>query len=267
MIAVAPAVAVVLADFSVTPVAERRLYLAMVGVALLLASVLTEHRARAASTPGVATIALALTLLTATTVTRNRLWQNELTLWTAVTDRMQDHPLPYLNLGLALADAGRTSEAEAAYRRALALDPPDTTRQRTSIDLGLLLLERGALEEAEDLFTRANAIGPHAIAFRGLAMIARIRGQAALRAGDVATADTELKRALADLKRALAINPRYPQAYLTLGGVLYDAGQYHNALGQYEKAAALAGDDAIGREAAANARELAAWLSVHPEAR
>ena len=51
LLAVAPAVAVVLADFSATPVAERRLYLAMVGVALVVATLLTRYRARAGPRP------------------------------------------------------------------------------------------------------------------------------------------------------------------------------------------------------------------------
>ncbi|MCC6848616.1 MAG: tetratricopeptide repeat protein [Deltaproteobacteria bacterium] len=267
VIAVAPAVAVVLADFSVTPVAERRLYLGMTGVALLVASALHERRALAASGPAITVIALVLATLLATTVARNRHWRDDLTLWSAVAAAAPDDALPSMNLGLALAAAGRASEAEAAYRRALALRPRDVTRQRTCINLGLLLVERGALDEAEALFARANAIAEHAIAERGLAMIARRRGQAARRAGDVATAERELSRALDAAERALAINPRYPQGHATLAGALYDAGRYREALAHYQRAAALAGDDAVGRDAAESARQLGDWLAAHPAAR
>ncbi|MCC6763140.1 MAG: tetratricopeptide repeat protein [Deltaproteobacteria bacterium] len=264
VIAVAPAVAVVLADFSVTPVAERRLYLGMVGVALLVASGLHGHRALAAATPAVAVV---LTALFATTVARNRHWRDQLTLWSAVTAGAPHDALPYMNLGLALAAAGRATEAEAAYRHALELHPGEITRQRTCINLGLVLVERGADAEAEDLFTRANEIGGHAIAYRGLAMIARRRGQAARRAGDLAGAERELDRALDAVQRALAINPRYPQGHATLAGILYDAGRYREAHAQYQRAAALAGDDAVGRDATENARQLGDWLAAHPEAR
>jgi hypothetical protein len=261
LVAVAPAVAVVLADFSSTPVAERRLYLGMVGVALVVASLLDRYRGRVVS---LAVLAI-LIACGAVTVTRNRYWHDELTLWTAVTERMQTESLPYLNLGLALASDNRPTEAEAAYRRALALDPPDVTRQRTSIDLGLLLADRGDLDEAERLFTAANAIGPHAIAFRGLGMVARKRAHTALRAGDVATASAELNRANGFLREALAINPRYYQASLTLAGVLYDAGQYRAAVAQYQRVVELAGDTEIGKQAASDAQELGAWVAAHPE--
>lgn len=267
VLAVAPAVAVVLADFSVTPVAERRLYLGMVGVALVMAALLTTWRTRIGSTVGIVAVVTTLAGLLAVTVTRNVHWRDELTLWTAVTERVDSEPLPYLNLGLALADAGRTAEAETAYRRALTLEPTDVTRQRLSINLGLIQVGQGKLAEAEDLFTRAIAVAPHAIAYRGLAMVARKRGQAAARGGDATTATTELNRALTLVKQALAINPRYHQGYATLAGVFYDAGQYRDALAQYQRAAELAGDTPAGRDAAAAAHKLSTWLATHPDAR
>ncbi len=269
LLAVAPAVAVVLADFSVTPVAERRLYLGMVGVALLVASVLTERRVLDGldgSVVGRVAIATTLVALVAVTVTRNGYWRDELTLWTAVSERMPDDPLPFMNLGLALADAGRPADAEAAYRRALTLAPRELTRQRTNINLGLVLIERGELDEAERLFTAANTIGGHAIAYRGLGVIARKRAQAALRAGDDATATAELRRAHAAVTQALAINPRYAQAHFTLGGVLYDGGQYRAARAAYQQAATLGTGSPLGEEAAAAAQELSTWLAAHPEA-
>ena len=180
---------------------------------------------------------------------------------------MQTDAVPYMNLGLALADAGRPADAEAAYRRALTLAPKEITRQRTNINLGMLLVERGDSDEAERLFTEANAIGGHAIAYRGLGLVARKRAQTALRGGDTATATTELNRAHAALTKAIAINPRYSQGHFTLGGVLYDAGQYRAALAEYQQAAALAGDTSVGRQAAAAAQQLSDWLAQHPEAR
>lgn len=265
LIAVAPAVAVVLADFSATPVAERRLYLGMVGVAISVASVLSTLRGSASrvAAPFVATV---LAILTVVTVTRNAYWRSDLTLWTAVTERLDTEPLPYLNLGLALADAGRTTEAEAAYRRALALDPDDVNRQRLSINLGLIVVEQGKLDEAETLFTTANGLGGHAIAYRGLALVGRKRAQAAARAGDTATANAALTRALASANQAVAINPRYHQGHATIAGILYDAGRYRDALASYQRAASLAGDTPGGRQAAAAAEQLSTWLTAHPEA-
>jgi Tfp pilus assembly protein PilF len=264
LIATALPVVVVLADFSSTPVAEHRLYLAVVGLALLCA---TGFEAWAAEGRlGTSIVIVALLAMAAVTVHRNRFWHDELSLWTAVTERVRTEPLPYLNLGLALADAGRKPDAEAAYRRALALDPNETTRQRLDINLGLLLVDRGALDEAQHAFDDAIAIGPHAIAYRGLGMIARKRAKIAAANGDQATAIAELTRSKADLDRALAINPRYYQARYTLAGVLYDAGQYRAALAEYQRVVDIAGDTDAGREAAQSAGQIGAWLAQHPEA-
>jgi tetratricopeptide (TPR) repeat protein len=266
VIAVAPAVAVVLADFSATPVAERRLYLGMVGVALLVASALQTRTLAMYARSATVAVGTILAVFIATTITRNGYWRNELSLWTAVTDRVETEPLPYLNLGLALADAGRKSDAEAAYHRALALRPDETTRQRVQINLGLLFVDRGAFDDAQRSFDDALAIGPHGIAYRGRALIARKRAQMAAASGDRATASAELTRAKADLDRALAINPRYYQARYTLGGVLYDAGQYRAALAEYRRVIETAPDTDAGREAAEAAEQLGAWLAKHPEA-
>lgn len=264
LIATALPVVVVLAHFTATPVAEHRLYLAVVGLGLL-AALGIERCGLTATRAGRIAATGALVALGVVTVQRNTYWRDELTLWSAVVARVDAEPLPHMNYGLALVAAGRTAEAETEYRRALELDPPAVTRQRTSIDLGLLLVERGDLAEAEALFTRANQIGEHAIAYRGLGMVARRRGQAALRAGDLAAAERELTRALELLSRALAINPRYSQAYLTLAGVQYDAGRYRAALESYRRAAALSGDTATAREATRNAESLAQWLAAHPD--
>lgn len=264
VVASALPVVVVLADFSSTPVAEHRLYLATVGVALLVA---TAVGARPTPSRTQAIAAAIVLLVTAVTTHRNRYWHDDLTLWTAVTERLDTEPLPYLNLGLALAEAGRPAEAEAAYRRGLTLGPNDVNRQRLSINLGLLVVEQGKLDEAASLFMTANGLGGHAIAYRGLALVALRRAQAAARAGDTTTASTELTRALANANQALAINPRYYQGHATLARILYDAGRYRDALASYQHAATLAGDSPGGRQAAAAVQELSTWLAAHPETR
>lgn len=264
VVAAALPVIVVLADFSSTPVAEHRLYLATVGVVLLVAAGLaawpTAPRTQATAA------GIALVLITAVTIHRNAFWRDELTLWTAVTERLDTEAMPYLNLGLALAAAGRTTEAESAYRRGLALAPNDVNRQRLSINLGLLVVDQGKLDEAETLFTTANGIAGHAVAYRGLALVDRKRAQTAAHAGDATTASAALTRALANANHALAINPRYHQGHATLAGILYDAGRYRDALASYQRAASLADDTPGGRQYAAAAQQLSTWLAVHPEA-
>lgn len=63
-----------------------------------------------------------------------------------------DEALAWFVQGRALAALGRFEDAEAAYRRALGLDPTDAP---THNNLGLVLRERGALREALGAFRAA----------------------------------------------------------------------------------------------------------------
>lgn len=255
----APSLLVTMADISVTAVAERYLYLPSVGIALAVAIALSAR----APLPRVAWAAVAavLVLLAAATVVRNRVWHDEITLWTDVTEHEHAFALPYMNLGLALADAGRWDDAEPAYRTALAARASPTTTRDTYINLGHLQLRRGRYDDALAAFAQANAIAPHATAYYGIggAHVARARG--ALAAGDGGTADEEFARAEAALNAALAINPRHFNSHYVLASVLYQRRDFAGALEHYRRVVELAPDTEAGKNSADNARQLAAWLA------
>jgi hypothetical protein len=67
-----------------------------------------------------------------------------------VAERPQD-PAVYNDLGNLLLLVPQPSEAEAAYRKAIELDP---NKASALFNLGLLLQQRGELREAEDLYQR-----------------------------------------------------------------------------------------------------------------
>jgi serine/threonine protein kinase/tetratricopeptide (TPR) repeat protein len=76
---------------------------------------------------------------------------------TAAVALRPDSPGAYLNLGLVLADQGKTDEAIAAYRRALALDP---TYAMAYVCLGVALMKQGKSEEALTDLGRAVQLAP-----------------------------------------------------------------------------------------------------------
>ena len=261
LLGLAPSLLVVLADISVTAVAERYLYLPSVGLSLLAAAALTRHPHLLGRRAVQAAAAVALAGLAVLTVARNRVWHDEIALWTDVTRNDARFSLPHLNLGLALANAGRAAEAEEAYRAALDAEGSETTRRDATINLGHLELQQGALDAADELFSRANAVAPHASAYYGLGAVARARARAQLRDGNEAQALQDFARAEAALTAALAINPRHYQSHFLLASVRYQTGDLDGALAHYRRVVALAGDTATGRDAAGAVAQLEAWLS------
>jgi hypothetical protein len=102
---------------------DRQLYLALLGPAFLLAYGLNElAKRRGGVFPWGAAAVLLLTLATATHL-RNRVYRDEVTFWDDTAWKSPHNPRAFNNLGFALALEGRNEEADAAFVRAIALDP------------------------------------------------------------------------------------------------------------------------------------------------
>jgi tetratricopeptide (TPR) repeat protein len=184
-----------------------------------------------------------------------------MSLWTDVTEKEQAFGLPYLNLGMALVDAGRPDDAEKAYRRGLAAHADPETLRNLDVDLGHLQLQAKRYDEALDSFTRANAIGPHASAYYGLGAIHWGRGRAALAAGDNDTAGAEFSKAREALEAALRMNWRHYKSQYLLASVLFQTGDYLGAVEHDRKVVEIAPDSDLGVKAAESLHWLEPWLA------
>ena len=132
----------------------------------------------------------------------------------AVRERAPGHPLAGESLALALAGQGRSDEAIALLRSAVATG---ADRAEAEYNLARLLMVRGRTEEAERHLERALAGRPNLVAawFRlGEARAARGRGD----------------EAFACFRRALELDPTHTGAYLALGEGLIAAGHRAEAL-------------------------------------
>jgi tetratricopeptide (TPR) repeat protein len=260
VVTLAPSMLVAISDVLAMPVSERYLYLPSVGLALLVAFA-AERVPPARSRAAIAAAAAVGIALATATVMRNPVWHDELTLWSAVAAEEPGYGLPYLNLGQALVDAGRTADAEQAYRHGLAAKANPATVRDLYVDLGHLQLQAKRYDEAFDTFTRANAIAPHASAYYGLGAIHRTRARAALAAGDMQTAGVEFAEARQALEAALRINWRHYKSQYVLATVLYLTGDYADALEHFRKVVEVAPDSELGPQAAESVRQLTAWLA------
>jgi len=124
--------------------------------------------------------------------------------------------------GLAHHQAGRLGEAEAAYRRALALAPGHSDALHLT---GVLAYQHGRLDEAVDLYRRAVAANPaYPAALNNLATALKDSGRLA-EARDAA-------------ERALVLAPGFAEAHNTLGNILLLAGAADGAAAAFRRAAA-----------------------------
>jgi protein O-mannosyl-transferase len=105
---------------------ERHLYLANIGLCLILAHALIlalPDRPR----PRGGLAAIVLLALVWTTQARNPVYRNEVTFWQDIANKNPTSNRAFNNLGHALANAGRPELALAAYDQALRLKPDDFT--------------------------------------------------------------------------------------------------------------------------------------------
>src|SRR5262245_38752718 len=130
--------------------------------------------------------------------------------------------------GLALQQQGQLAEAEACYRKILAID-----RQHVDANhlLGVLKAQEGRTEEALGFIEAAAAAAPDA------ALILMNYGNLLSEVG-------RHQEALSRFDRALAIDPRLSSAWSNRGNTLNRLKRYDEAVASHERAIDLSPDDA-----------------------
>ena len=214
-------------------VSERRLYLASAGLVLGLGWVLRDLLRRRGRI-GIAVCVAAGLLLAEMSISRNRVWANELSLW---EDAVQKGPQAHrarVNLAMAYNLVGRRQEALQHLRVGLALNPGFGDAW---IELGSILSSEGDLNGAEEAFQKALSLEP------GLQGVHYNLGNVYQHSGRFADAAS-------CYERALALDPDYADA--------------HNNLGQAREATGSPADGVVHYTAALEADpELAeAWFNL-----
>jgi protein O-GlcNAc transferase len=129
-----------------------------------------------------------------------------------------------LRQGAAHQEAGRLDEAEALYRRVLAIDP---ARGEGHVRLANLLEGRGRLEEAVASWREAIRLMPDR------------QAQLHNRLGNTLAALNHLDQALTEYDHALRSNPRSAVAQYNLAHLLNRLGRLEEAAERYRRAIAL----------------------------
>jgi len=147
---------------AVSTVADRYLYLAMIGPALGLSAAVGAAEARAASArasvSAVAPALLLVGLFAGQTALTLPVWHDSLTLFTQTVAVNPDSRIGHYNRANALASAGRYCDAEAEYRTVLRRYPQDSDAHT---NLGVVLDAQGHSDSAAAEYRAALVISPH----------------------------------------------------------------------------------------------------------
>ena len=199
---------------------EHRLYLPMVGFALLSADLLSRLLAKR---PTWAVIAATLIVfcLGASTTLRNGVWQDHVTLLTDVVAKSPGSHRAWNNLGSALATRGDSEEALRHYQKALQVKP---NYAETHYNLGVWHKAQGDPDQAMVHYLKALSLHPgHAGAHNNLGMLLQDQGK--------------ISEAVTHYRRALSLKPELAEAHNNMGILLENQGKLDEAIGHYREAA------------------------------
>ncbi|MGO7333516.1 tetratricopeptide repeat protein [Rhizobium leguminosarum] len=134
------------------------------------------------------------------------------------------------NYGFFLFARQRTAEAEAAFRRAISLDP---TLEATRINLAEFYRATGQNDRSEQTYAEATAMAPERADLRYGHALSLVRKQA-------------LTEAITELEEAVRLDPQNPRYKTTFAVALDSAGRTEEALGRLDGWAAGGDADIIG---------------------
>jgi tetratricopeptide (TPR) repeat protein len=197
-------------------VADRYMYLAMLGPALALAWGLVHIRQRWLAVGGV----VLLGVLGIRSAWQAHYWRDTITLF---EHELAVHPesfVAHTSLGMALAAQNRLPEAIGYYTEAIRLWPRNS---RAHYNLGNALSRQGKTEEAIQQYSEVLRLQPNAAeAHNGLGAALAEQGR--------------LAEAISHYTAALQLEPAYPQAHYNLGNALNRQGKMQEAIEQYTAA-------------------------------
>lgn len=216
----------------ISTVADRYVYLGMLGPSLAVAFALSWLRSLQSPLPArwaAVGCALALVPLAVLSAAQAGYWHDSKTLFTHVLKVDPASDIAYCNLATVALTSNRPAEAERLAARAIALDPE---RVNNRITRGLALVRLGRRDEAGNEFRKAYQVDPtNVVVLTNLAADFDRRG------------DSE--QALALSRDAIRVDPEFADGHRALAIILSKRHQNHEAVREAGEAVRLDPGQAI----------------------
>jgi len=212
------------------PMAERYLYLPLIGYCLAIAVILIdavdrikiENKEIKKKIKIISVPALFLFYAFFTT-TRNPVWKDDLTLWTDTIKKSPDSENANNNLGALYYLKGELDKAESYYKRAVEINPLADTYH---LNLGLLYMKKGLIDEAVTQFKKAIELYPSNYLSNYYL-------------GQCYEKKKMNEDALVHYKKAVDLNPNYVNAYSRSANICMILNKYNEAVELLGKALSL----------------------------
>lgn len=212
------------------PLAERRLYLPMIGMLLVMTGVMRRiqlDRRKPAIVAGFIVVALAVL-----THQRNQLWASDIALWEDTVHKSPAKARVHYQLAFVYYGHGRCREAVAQYAETARLQKPD---HHLLVDWGLAHECAGQPDQAIARLREAAALKPTAHVFSQIGM--------------VYARQSRWPEALEALAQAERLDRNYAMTYYYRGGVRASTHDFAGAVADYQRVLALDPSSRPAREA------------------
>ncbi len=200
--------------------AERRLYLPMIGILLVVTAALA--RIRIDRRKLAALLSATVLVLAFLTYQRNQVWASDTALWEDAARNSPAKQRVHFHLAHAYFSLGRCSDALAQYAQAAQLNKPD---YGLLVDWGLAYECADQPDAAVTKLREAAALDPTAHVYTQIAMVYAKR--------------SHWPEALDALAAAEKRDPNYAVTYYYRGGVRAKTGDFAGAVADYQHALAL----------------------------
>jgi protein O-mannosyl-transferase len=206
---------------------EHRLYLPSIFVSV--AAVVLAYRFIKPAWVRITTLCIIAVLFGVWTYQRNSVYADAITLWQDCVNKSPRKYRPQANLGNALKDAGRITEAIEHFNKAMELKGEPSEMYN---NLGNAYDKLGRIEESIQYYKKALVLNPDlAAAHYNLAAALASRGKT--------------DEAIAEYHQALRLEPEDSDALSNLGFALAGQGNFGEAIECYKKALALEPDNVV----------------------